>query len=416
VIEGDDAFDLAKAAFLRGLAAFEAANLREAEAAFEAARQWMPARPSVLGNLGAVQVKLGKPEAALEVLRMAARLEPGNAQHWAYQGEALQQLGRHAEAGKAFQEAAQLLPAHVGLQEQAALALLDAGDYPAGLEALDRLLKLELSSSQAAGAWLNKSTALRELGKAAEAILVLDQAESLGAPKDLVDFYRAGLRAQLGLNDPHQAAPAAPRAYVEALFDSYGGEFESHLVGALGYQAPQRLLAPMLAAHPEDAKPLAVLDLGCGSGLCAPLLRPHAGSLVGLDLSGKMLERARQRDLYDELVHADAVEWLQSTTKRFDWVVATDVLIYVGNPLALIQAVASRLLTGGRFCFTVEMLAGDPAGGYALNGRLRYAHSRPFLERQATDNGLAVVRMEEGSLRNEQGQAVKGLYVEMQKT
>jgi predicted TPR repeat methyltransferase len=96
-------------------------------------------------------------------------------------------------------------------------------------------------------------------------------------------------------------------------------------------------------------------------------------------------------------------------------VIATDVLIYIGNPQALIGAVADRLLPGGRFCFTVERLPDDPPSGYALNGRLRYAHSRPFLERQAADHFLTVIRMEEGTLRTEQGHAVKALYVELQK-
>ena len=38
---------------------------------------------------------------------------------------------------------------------------------------------------------------------------------------------------------------------------------------------------------------LDVLDLGCGTGLCGPLLRPYARALAGVDLSPQMLERMR---------------------------------------------------------------------------------------------------------------------------
>ena len=36
-----------------------------------------------------------------------------------------------------------------------------------------------------------------------------------------------------------------------------------------------------------------VLDIGCGTGLCGPLLRPIAVSLCGVDLSAGMIEKAR---------------------------------------------------------------------------------------------------------------------------
>jgi SAM-dependent methyltransferase len=51
-----------------------------------------------------------------------------------------------------------------------------------------------------------------------------------------------------------------------------------------------------------------VLELGCGTGLCAALFRPAAARLVGVDVSARMLERARARGLYDELLLGDAVQ------------------------------------------------------------------------------------------------------------
>ena len=49
----------------------------------------------------------------------------------------------------------------------------------------------------------------------------------------------------------------------------------------------------------------AVLDAGCGTGLCAPLLRPHATHLTGCDISVPMLEKAKAKLGYDALLRSD---------------------------------------------------------------------------------------------------------------
>ena len=55
-------------------------------------------------------------------------------------------------------------------------------------------------------------------------------------------------------------------------------------------------------SQPITLEALEVLDAGCGTGLAAPLLGPYARRLVGVDLSGAMLEQARALPQYDELV------------------------------------------------------------------------------------------------------------------
>ncbi|NIR58985.1 MAG: methyltransferase domain-containing protein, partial [Gammaproteobacteria bacterium] len=50
-----------------------------------------------------------------------------------------------------------------------------------------------------------------------------------------------------------------------------------------------------------------ILDAGCGTGLCGPLLAPHARTLVGVDLSGGMIAKAEELAVYDELEVAELV-------------------------------------------------------------------------------------------------------------
>jgi SAM-dependent methyltransferase len=57
------------------------------------------------------------------------------------------------------------------------------------------------------------------------------------------------------------------------------------------------------------------VDLGCGTGLMGPLLRPHCGQLCGVDLSAGMVGKARQRGCYDELAVGELVQYLQEAQK-----------------------------------------------------------------------------------------------------
>src|SRR5439155_24800722 len=100
-----------------------------------------------------------------------------------------------------------------------------------------------------------------------------------------------------------------PPRYLVELFDGYADRFDEHLVEKLHYRGPELLRAAVSRATPRTD--LAVIDLGCGSGLCGALLRPVASTLVGVDLSPRMIEKARQRGVYDELLREDVVEALR---------------------------------------------------------------------------------------------------------
>jgi predicted TPR repeat methyltransferase len=86
--------------------------------------------------------------------------------------------------------------------------------------------------------------------------------------------------------------------YVRRTFDHFADAFDENLRD-LGYRAPQ-LVAEALERHrgaAGDVVKLDVLDAGAGTGLCGPLLRDRAGTLVGVDLSSGMLEKARASHL-----------------------------------------------------------------------------------------------------------------------
>jgi predicted TPR repeat methyltransferase len=243
---------------------------------------------------------------------------------------------------------------------------------------------------------------LRALGRREDAVQAYRRARDLGADPAETGFALAAL-------GEGTAPSSAPADYVKSLFDQYAGHFDRHLVGVLGYRTPS-LLASLLHPAPE-MQAAAALDLGCGTGLCAPLLRPMAKHLAGVDLSEKMLEKARATGLYDELACADILAWLAGRQAEWDLVVAADVLVYFGDLAPLFKAVAGALRPGGQFAFSVEALAPelDSGAGYAITASNRFAHAPAYVRACARAAGLQVLGQRDAALRQEHGKDVAGV-------
>ena len=163
----------------------------------------VPGRASTLINLAAVQLRLARPADALESADAALAAERDSVDALLHRATALAQLGRAEEA----------------------LAALPA-------PARDR-------SAPCRGVERTRHPAARD-HRLDEAAHAFREALRHGADGELNAFYLASVEAG--------AAPAtAPAAYVAGLFDSYADEFDSHLVGALRYQAHRQLVDQFVA-------------------------------------------------------------------------------------------------------------------------------------------------------------------------
>jgi predicted TPR repeat methyltransferase len=202
----------------------------------------------------------------------------------------------------------------------------------------------------------------------------------------------------------------ASDAFIETTFDSFAASFDSKLA-SLAYRAPA-LVAEMLAhAGVEASRSLDVLDAGCGTGLCGPLVAPYARRLVGVDLSEAMLARARARIVYDELAKGELTGYLQESRRSFDVIVSADTLVYFGSLEAVAVAAANALRPGGVLVFTVEELSeAEDDEGYVLSPNGRYRHSSRYLERVLAGAGLQT-EIAPAELRLEAGEPVAGLVV-----
>lgn len=213
----------------------------------------------------------------------------------------------------------------------------------------------------------------------AEAIR-LDPADRLGAAPRL---------ALLG-----QATAALPSAFVEALFDTYSGEFDTSLVEKLGYRGPEGIAALLPDRRFADA-----LDLGCGTGLMGAILRHRCDRIEGWDISSGMLRRAAAKRMYDRLQKVDLGRLPPPLATR-DLVVAADVFNYIGPLQDIADWVARTLVPGGLFAFSVEDHDGD---GLVLGPERRFRHARGYLETVLAQAGFQDITFRDIVLRYDRG-------------
>ncbi|SDG65879.1 MULTISPECIES: tetratricopeptide repeat protein [unclassified Duganella] len=407
-------------------------------------------------NLGVALLDVGQAGEALASHERALALNPSYALAWSNRGNALRRLGRLDDALDSYQRALAIQPQYAEAHCNRAIVLQDQGRYldalgaaedalnlkdryadawlarghalhclrhlPEAVESFDRAIHLRPDWAQAYGA---QGASLQRLGEFAAALDSYDQAlkhqpdyalahyqrgnalRSLDRREEAIAAYRAALAhgdnpetiafalASVGEGE----TPASlPNDYVRSLFDQYANYFDQHLTEVLGYKTPAVLDA--LLRHVAPSSELSTVDLGCGTGLCAPYLRAYSRKLYGIDLSQQMLDKAAERGLYDELACADLLAYLHGRDAAFDLAVAADVFVYIGDLAPVFRAVHATLRPGGRFCFSVE--AGEGAD-YMLRPSNRYAHTLEYLQRLATQTGFKVLATQALDAREENG-------------
>lgn len=99
-----------------------------------------------------------------------------------------------------------------------------------------------------------------------------------------------------------------------------------------------------------------VLDLGCGYGWhCQYATEHHAQYVLGVDISKRMLETAKQKHAHPQIEYRQiAMEDLTLEPDSFDVVFSSLALHYVKDYEQLVQHIANWLTKGGNFVFSVE--------------------------------------------------------------
>ncbi len=374
----------------------------ESSAALAAYRQAVALQPDEAdyhNNLGLLLEETGALDDATASYRSAVEHAPVDATPWVNLAAALQQQGQVEEATQCYCRALQLEPRHAQALNNLGGLLQAAGDYAAASRCY---LEAVQAAPELAEAHRNYGGMLEAAGDSEGALRHYTEALRLKPDYAEVAYVLAALRGT--------AAPvSAPGEYVAALFDQYADGFDEHLTGVLGYRTPAMLRAlydRCATGHVRE-----VFDLGCGTGLAGMAFRDLAAHLAGVDLSPRMVEKARERDIYHALEIGDVVAALQRRPGSWDLLLAADVLVYIGDLGPVFAAARSALRPGGWLLFSVER--GD-AECFVLREAGRYAHSAAYVREMAGSNGFAVRAEEAAVLRQNLGVDVPGWLYALQ--
>ena len=398
-----------------------------------------PDYPDALHYAGVLAHQEGRSDDAVELIKRSLELEPDRADWHSNLGIVLRDRLKLDEAIVACQRAIALDPNHANAHNNLGVLLRAQGrvvEAEASYRAAIRVSPEHSDAYTNLGILLNaqkrtheavvcfcKVITFRPKHPEARRLLALAHC-ALGEVDVAVGIFEEWLKEEpdhpiarhmIAACSGRDVPARASDGFIEQTFDSFAGSFDSKLA-KLQYRAPA-LVAEMLAdSCVEVSKSLDVLDAGCGTGLCGPLVAPYARHLVGVDLSTRMLAQAEARKVYDELYKFELTAYLRDNPGAFDAIVSADTLVYFGPLQDVVAASADALRPGGRLIFTVEALvdAGSDAG-YAISHHGRYSHTREYLERVLADANLRP-EIVPAALRLEAGDPVAGLVVRATKT
>lgn len=402
----------------------------EALVCFQKANKYQPGEASILFNIAHVLYKMENMSASLDAWHELLKLDPESSEAHFGVGNILMDRKDYTTASISYMLAVDNDPENFQAVSNMGLALLEI-HQPVGAEAaFARALELHPNATDyfnlakvkellgdVAGATANYHKSIEAQPDSAlcyeRLAYLLGRTGQEVEAREVIDAWlkhmpdsASALHAQAAYSDV--PPKRAPNQYVAELFDKFADNFDQTLE-RIGYQAPSLMADELNRILPSADKRLDVLDAGCGTGLCANALRQHAVRLVGVDLSANMLERARDRQLYDALYEQELTDYVEQISAAFDVVFCCDTLVYFGELAGILAAFWQALRPGGWLFFTVEL--GQGQADYELGFHGRYNHSQSAINRYLSSCDFERATLQTVTLRKESGRSVEGLLV-----
>jgi predicted TPR repeat methyltransferase len=377
----------------------------------------------------------GKPDKAAYHYQIALKNNDSNILAHHNFGVILTNEEKYEEAISHFKKVLYLKPQHVEALHNLGLVFLLRKKLA---EALPYFLKLA-SLTKDFDVYYNIGVIYMDLSRFDDAIIYFDEAIKI-RPDDFSVYVNLAtiylrrqnfIKAEKYYNQAHRLQPdnqeisyvlaalqqkddlqKAPAEYIQRLFDQYAPYFEQHLK-LLNYQVPEYLFDTVRNIVDPKGRGcfLKILDLGCGTGMCGSKFKPIAQELIGVDLSIKMLEIAKQKNIYDDLKNI-TIEEAVTKFSDIDLIIAAESLVYFGTLEKIFTGCYDTLKPGGIFAFTIEKTDQYP---YALQRSARFAHMTEYIKQIAFKNGFIILKSNEITLRKHYETVIKGFIFVIQK-
>ena len=372
-------------------------KLEKAIEAFKKAIIIKPDYAEAYNNMGDTLQMQGNLEKAIEAFNKAISLKPLYSDAYYNMGVVFKIQGKLEKTVEAFNKAISIKPDYAEAYNNMGNAFADQGKLEEAIEAYNKVISL---NPRSADAYSNIGATLKKQGKLDEAIEAYDKVISLNPDNGTAKHILSALTGNKN--------ESAPRDYVENLFDGYSTKFEASLVNELEYKTP-KLIRDILIKPNINESLGSIMDLGCGTGLFGLEIRNHCSKLEGIDLSSKMLDLAKQKNVYDNLSHYDIVDYLSSVLLDYDYYIALDVFIYVGDLSEIFRLIRSRNRKSGKLVFSTEHTEKD---GYHILQTGRYSHSKSYIESLCKKFGYKISHFSTTKLRKEKSSFLTGgIYI-----
>lgn len=349
-------------------------------------------------NMGLALRDIGQVDKAILSLRKATVYQRNFAEAHNNLGILLTQVGQISDAVSSFNTVLSLHPNSVDAYSNLGLCYFRQNQLHQSATMLEKALTF---SPQNTNVLNNLAWVYLLIGKKDEAISLLTRTLNL----DHEDARAIYLMAIASGVSPERA----PANYVAELFDNYAHRFEQHLVESLAYSLPQ-LIADKVKSLASQSRFRHMLDLGCGTGLALEPIKHLVDRSTGIDLSANMIATAKNKAIYQNLIHGDVLNEIPPLSESFDLIVAADMLIYLGDLRAFFAAVAQKCSLGAYLIFSTENL--DSGQDYALQTHGLFGHSPVYVKRLLEENQFSLLEQSSVNLRKSAGEWIAGiLYV-----
>ena len=194
----------------------------------------------------------------------------------------------------------------------------------------------------------------------------------------------------------------AKRARLENYFNEVSSDAWDKLtsnepvsfVRQLVREGREKMQAAIIEKLPKDLRGTRILDAGCGTGVLSRMLDERGAEVVGVDISEKLIEVAKNRSSLNKNIEYFAGDMKEQSFGNFDYIIAMDSLIHYSTEDVISSIADFSSRANNSVLFTVI------PSTFVLNTKLRLGKFFPKSERSPE-----VVPIEWGQL--EQLEALK---------
>ena len=332
-----------------------------------------------------VLISLGTLEQDEDYFKKALDLDQKNGQTHLCYADFLYANGRTIEAVEEYHQALLCGENNAALINNFALVIKDLGDEK---RALDLMLDAFIKDPQNINISIN----------IAETLVLLyqkDQNEALKIAKLWQKNAPDNVFANHTLNAFEHQNTDNDKIYAQVLFDEFANLYDERMQN-INYGVFDKIKSLNLPLKSR------ILDLGCGTGLAAAHLKDKNSIWIGVDLSQKMLQKAQEKELYQDLIQSDAVTYLQNNTQKFDFILCLDVIEYLQNFETIFKLSFPSVL--------ILSFEQAPANikTFQISETGRYQHNPDYIKQLLINALYQKINFHTLVLRQENGQYVKG--------